>query len=50
MSEPQSGVLPPASWHAIFLTLELASGRGAGGRARQVAAQLPALIRALAQL
>lgn len=50
MSEPQSGVLPAASRHAIFLTLTLASEMGAGARVRQVAAQLPVLTRALAQL
>ncbi len=50
MADPQSGVLPAASKHAVFLTLELTRARGAGDRVRQVGAKAPPLTRALAQL
>lgn len=43
MAQPQSGLIPEANAHAIFLTLELARSEAAAVRCRDVLARLPGL-------
>ena len=50
MAEPQSGVLPEGSRHAIFLTLLLSDGEEAARVLRRAAAMLPALTEELAKV
>lgn len=48
MGRPQSGILPAANGHALFITLLLAQGETAGRTARETAAAVPGLTDELA--
>ncbi|MCB1874939.1 MAG: Dyp-type peroxidase [Chromatiales bacterium] len=44
MPRPQSGVLPPANRHAVFLTLLLNAGQDAGRQTRRILARIPQIL------
>jgi putative iron-dependent peroxidase len=48
LATPQSGILPPANSHGLFLTLDI-NGRDQAAKVRHTLAEVPALTQALSQ-